>query len=173
MKHLNSSLAILVAGALTVSASAQTAAMTVDASKTSAPISPLMYGFFTELLGNWYEGGLWAEMLGDRKFFYPVDSSPAQTPPNSRRFVGRWRPVGPDEFVTMDHDRAWVGQHSPRVRLETNAPHGIQQAGLGLVQGKRYSGRVILAADAGAAVSYTHLNSVSSRSAAVLSPSPR
>jgi alpha-N-arabinofuranosidase len=152
MKHLNSSLAILVAGALTVSASAQTAAMTVDASKTSAPISPLMYGFFTELLGNWYEGGLWAEMLGDRKFFYPVDSSPAQTPPNSRRFVGRWRPVGPDEFVTMDHDRAWVGQHSPRVRLETNAPHGIQQAGLGLVQGKRYSGRVILAADAGAAV---------------------
>ena len=151
-KPLNFVLATVVVCVLAIGAGAQPVAMTVDAGKPGAPISPLMYGFFTELLSNWYEGGLWAEMLGDRKFFYPVDSSATQTPPNSRRFAGRWRPVGPDEFVSMDRQRAWVGQHSPVIRLDRGVPHGIQQAGLGLVKGKQYSGRIILAADPGAAV---------------------
>lgn len=151
-KHLNILLGAVVASVLALSAGAQPVAMTVDAGKTGPPISPLMYGFFTELLANWYEGGLWAEMLGDRKFFYPVDSSVEQTPPNRRRFVGRWRPVGPDEFVTMDRERAWVGAHSPLIRLDGGTPHGIQQAGLGLLKGKQYSGRIILVGDSGAEV---------------------
>ena len=111
-----------------------------------------MYGFFTELLSNCYEGGMWAEMLGDRKFFYPVDSSKEQTPPNSRRFVARWRPVGPDEFVAMDRERAYVGEHSPMVKLEAATPHGIQQAGMAVRKGRKYSGRVVLAAEPGAEV---------------------
>src|SRR5678810_13441 len=111
-----------------------------------------VYGYFTELLSNMYEGGPWAEMLGDRKFFYPVDSKPTQTPPNSRRFAGRWRPVGPDEFVTMDARQVWVGKQSPVIRLDGTTPHGIQQAGLGLVQGKQYTGRVILAAEPGVTI---------------------
>jgi alpha-N-arabinofuranosidase len=126
--------------------------MTVDANKTGPAINPLVYGYFTELLSNMYEGGPWAEMLGDRKFFYPVDSKPTQTPPNSRRFAGRWRPVGPDEFVTMDARQVWVGKQSPVIRLDGTTPHGIQQAGLGLVQGKQYTGRVILAAEPGVTI---------------------
>ena len=130
----------------------QNPAITVDANNTGPAINPLMYGFFTELLSNMYEGGPWAEMLGDRKFFYPVDSNPTQTPPNSRRFVGRWRPVGPDEFVTMDIKKVWVGKHSPSIRLDETAPHGIQQAGLGLLQGKQYTGRAVLAAEPGVTI---------------------
>jgi alpha-N-arabinofuranosidase len=95
---------------------------------------------------------MWAEMLGDRKFFYPVDSSNEQTPPNSRKFVARWRPVGPDEFVAMDRERAYVGEHSPMVRLEGATPHGIEQAGMALRKGRKYSGRVVLAAEPGAEV---------------------
>ena len=46
--------------------------------------------FFSELLSNMYDHGLWAEMISDRKFFYPINSSPTQTPQNSRRFDSRW-----------------------------------------------------------------------------------
>jgi len=145
-------LAAMIASGLAHSGGAQQVAMTVDASKPGSPISPHMYGFFTELLSNCYEGGMWAEMLGDRKFFYPVNSTKELTPPNSRKFVARWRPVGADEFVTMDPQRAWVGEHSPRVKLEAATPHGIQQAGLTLRKGRKYSGRVVLAAEPGAQV---------------------
>jgi len=145
-------LAAMIAGGLAHSGGAQPVAMTVDAGKPGPPISPYIYGFFTELLSNCYEGGMWAEMLGDRKFFYPVNSSQELTPPNSRKFVARWRPIGPDEFVKMDPQHAWVGEHSPLVKLEAATPHGIQQAGLALRKGRKYSGRVILAADQGAQV---------------------
>lgn len=140
-------------GGLALKAGAQQLTMQVDAAKAGPPISKNVYGFFSELLFNMYTGGLRAEMLGDRKFFYPVNSNPVQTPPNSRRSVGRWKPVGPDDAVVMDRQRAFVGGHSPAIVLDPNALHGIQQAGLGLQKGKAYSGRVILAADPGAHIS--------------------
>ena len=145
-------LAATIVSGLALSASAQPVVMTVDAGKPGAPISRYMYGFFTELTRNCYEGGLWSEMLGDRKFFYPVNSSKEQTPPNSRKFVARWRPIGPDEFIAMDRERAYVGEHSPMVKLEASTPHGIQQAGLAVRKGKKYTGRVVLAAEPGAEV---------------------
>jgi alpha-N-arabinofuranosidase len=126
--------------------SAQQLAMTVDATKTGAPLSPYMYGYFTELLGN-NEGGFWSEMLGDRKFFYAVDSSkdlPGPAPRARRRPVARWRPVGPDEFVVMDRDHAFVGEHSPMIKLEADTPHGIQQGELGLEKGNKYSVRMFI-----------------------------
>ncbi|MGD0966085.1 MAG: alpha-N-arabinofuranosidase [Candidatus Acidiferrales bacterium] len=131
-------------------AAARQVAMTVDASKTGAPISPYMYGFFTELLGN-NEGGYWAEMLSDRKFFYPVDDTP--TPKShARRVYVRWSPLGPQEFVTMDKGHAYVGDHSPWIKLEAATPHGIEQSSLGIRKGRKYTGHVILAAEPGAHV---------------------
>ncbi len=129
--------------------------MTVDATKTGAPISPYMYGFFTELHETNNEGGFWAEMLGDRKFFNPVNSGKDREPSPGRRprpRGPRFRPVGPDEFVVMDRQKVFVGEHSPMVKLEAATPHGIQQGGLGLRKGRKYTGRVILAADPGAEV---------------------
>jgi alpha-N-arabinofuranosidase len=114
-----------------------------------------MYGFFTELHEANNEGGFWAEMLGDRKFFHAVDSSkdPEPTPGRRRRATAtRWRPLGPDEFVVMDRQKVYVGEHSPMVKLEAATPHGIEQSGLGLRKGRKYSGRVIVEGDAGAEV---------------------
>ncbi len=152
-RFTNLAVVVLLVGALALSANAQQVTMQVNASKTGPAISPYMYGFFSELLSNMYTDGIWAEMLGDRKFFYPINSNAKQTPPNSRRFVGRWRPVGPDHVVVMDQKDAFVGKHSPEIMLDPSTPHGIQQAGLGLVKGKAYTGRVILAADPGVHVS--------------------
>jgi alpha-N-arabinofuranosidase len=151
-------LAAVAAGFLASSASAQQSqqvTMTVDATKTGAPISPYMYGFFTELHETNNEGGFWAEMLGDRKFFNPVNSGKDREPSPGRRprpRGPRFRPVGPDEFVVMDRQKVFVGEHSPMVKLEAATPHGIQQGGLGLRKGRKYTGRVILAADPGAEV---------------------
>jgi len=152
IRALNFAPLLAIAAALAPVTGAQPIQMTVNANKVGAAINPLIYGYFTELLSNMYGGGPWAEMLGDCKFFYPVDSKPTQTPPDSRRTIGRWRPVSGDEAVTMDFRQAWVGAHSPMVRLDGTAPRGIQQGGLGLVQGKQYTGRVVLAADAGVTV---------------------
>jgi alpha-N-arabinofuranosidase len=151
---LRVALAALFFSLFAYAGSAQQLAMTVDATKTGAPLSPYMYGYFTELLGN-NEGGFWSEMLGDRKFFYAVDSSkdlPGPAPRARRRPVARWRPVGPDEFVVMDRDHAFVGEHSPMIKLEAGTPHGIQQGELGLQKGNKYSGRIYLAAEPGANV---------------------
>ena len=46
----------------------------IDASKTGEPVSPYVYGQFIEHLGRCIYGGIWAEMLEDRKFFFPVEA---------------------------------------------------------------------------------------------------
>jgi alpha-N-arabinofuranosidase len=140
---------ILVVAISAIGVNAQELAMTVDATKTGQSIHPYVYGQFTELLFNLFERGLWAEMLSDRKFFYPVDSSAELNPINRKRNFDRWRPVGPDEFVTMDHERAYVGEHAPIVKLEGQIPHGIVQAGLVLRKDRSYTGRIFLSGDPG------------------------
>ncbi len=92
-------------------------------------------------------------MLDDRKFFNPVNSEPAAESRGSRRGrSNRWRPMGPDQAVTMDEGFKYVGDHSPRIALAGSAPRGIQQAGLALESRREYEGRVVLAGDPGARV---------------------
>ncbi len=126
--------------------------MTVNAARTGEPIHRYVYGQFTELLFSLFEKGLWAEMLSDRKFFYPVDSSEKLNPENRKRNFNRWRTVGPDEFVVMDRNNPYVGEHTPLIKLEGATPHGIRQAGLPLRKGRNYTGRIVLAGDPGAKV---------------------
>ena len=130
----------------------------IDAGKTFTPINPNLYGMFIEHAGGLVYNGMWAEMIGDRKFYYPItaqDATPAAR--SSRgRFGGaprRWIPVGPAESVTMDNRHAYVGDHSPAIELSSNEPRGIRQAGLTLIQGKDYTGRIVLAGNPGARMS--------------------
>ncbi len=119
---------------------------TIDAGKTGAPIHRYMYGQFTELLGNMFENGFWSEMISDRKFFYPVNSSERLEPVNTKRFFNRWRPVGPDAAVVMDTKTPYVGDHTPLIKVGTAAT-GIQQTGLALRKGRSYTGRIVLEGD--------------------------
>jgi len=150
--HTNRFFLVLVVAGMALSVNAQELSMTVDAGKTGEPIHQYVYGQFTELLFNLFEKGLWAEMLSDRKFFYPVDSSKELNPVNRKRNFNRWRPVGPDEFVVMDSEHAYVGEHAPVIKLDSETPHGIRQAGLALRKDKSYTGRIMLAGDADAKV---------------------
>ena len=119
---------------------------TVHLDQEGAPIHPFVHGMFTELLGNMFENGIWAEMLSDRKFFYPVDNSETLNPRNSRRHQLRWRPVGPESAVQMDKENAYVGKQSPLISLASGRA-GIRQAGLWLENGRGYTGRVVLKAE--------------------------
>jgi alpha-N-arabinofuranosidase len=102
---------------------------------------------------------VWAEMLSDRKFFNRVTSQADPAAPaggfGRRGPQRRWLPVGPDDFVTMDRTKAFVGEWSPSVRLEAASPHGIGQSGLALKAGRAYTGAVALAGGPGAKVSIT------------------
>jgi len=141
------------------------ATLAINAGRPRAAISPYVYGQFIEHLGRCIYGGMWAEMLEDRKFFYPVDGrAPAweMFTPGPRSWDGEghpyellvrspWMVVGEAGAVSMDRQRPCAGEHSPIVRLAGKAaPGGIVQERLGLVEGRRYVGRVVLAGDASA-----------------------
>jgi len=130
------------------------AVVEIDAGKTGEPISKFIYGQFIEHLGRCIYGGIWAEMLEDRKFYYAV---PAKGPTWRRTGAGArvlrdspWTVIGPAEAVRMATDNPWVGEHTPEVTV-AGSPAGIAQGELGVVAGKAYTGRVILSGDASAA----------------------
>ena len=135
------------------SASAQPVAVRIDAARAQAPITPLVFGGFMEPATT----SVWAEMLSDRKFFNRVASEPDPKAVSGgfgrRGPQPRWLPVGPDAFVEMDRNDPFVGEWSPRVRLEPTVPHGIGQGGLRLRAGRAYAGRVALAGSPGIKVS--------------------
>src|SRR5207248_11158208 len=78
----------LCAAAQTGTAPGQKIAVTIDAGKTSPPISPYIYGQFIEHIGDLINRSLWAEMLDDRKFYSAISSKPVL---NAGRGGGRGR----------------------------------------------------------------------------------
>ncbi len=115
----------------------------LDTTKTGAPISPFIYGQFIEHLGRCIYGGIWAEMLEDRKFYFPItaDYAPYKSLQGTAfPVVGAspWEIIGNAGQVTMVKDDAFVGEHSPRLTAGT----GIRQRDLGLMAGKKYEGHL-------------------------------
>jgi alpha-N-arabinofuranosidase len=112
-------------------------AVKIDVSKTSEPISKYIYGQFIEHLGRCIYGGIWAEMLEDRKFFYPVGDKGSP-----------WKVVGDADSVKMNKENPFVGEHTPEVYVPADGTAcGVRQGELALIKGKEYTGRIILAGD--------------------------
>jgi len=112
----------------------------IDGDKIGKPMSKYIYGQFIEHLGRCIYQGIWAEMLEDRKFFWPIGEK--ESP---------WKAVGDAGLVEMDKTKPFTGEHSPRVTLSGRGPGGIAQEALALIEGKDYVGRVVLAGDMAAA----------------------
>jgi len=127
--------------------------ITVEAARTGEPISKYIYGQFIEHLGRCIYGGIWAEMLEDRKFYYPVTDKfkPYSRPPSDNvKFPvvsgSPWKVIGPAGTVTMSAKAPFVGKHTPEITLAGGGPpRGIEQGDLGVVKGKGYVGRIYLA----------------------------
>lgn len=130
----------------------------IDPQKTGAPISKYIYGQFVEHLGRSVNGGLWAEMVVDRKFFFPItdDYNPWGTAEESYfksgpfKFLNAspWKVIGPRGTVSMDTNNPYVGKQSPVIHLPGGGTvAGISEGGLGVVKGKKYTGHIVLAGD--------------------------
>lgn len=157
MSRLNSVCIIFLVVAVTFGsfstafAVGQQHSVTIDTSKTGEPISKYIYGQFIEHLGRCIYGGIWAQMLEDRKFYYPITSDydpysrtrsiPANSP---YQVVGAspWQITGPNDSVTMIEEDSFVGEHSPLIQPGS----GIRQLDLGLVKNKEYVGYIYLKA---------------------------
>ena len=131
----------------------------IDAGQIGAPISKYLYGGFIEHGGLLMYRSLWAEMIDDRKFYFPITSKVPEAPPRRQgggAFRGMqphtWKPVGPDEAVVLDKEKPFVGDQSPRISLDSATPHGIRQSGFALVKGKKYEGRIYLRGTPGSKV---------------------
>ncbi len=122
----------------------------IDASQTADPVSKYIFGSFIEHIGTTIYRSMWAELIDDRKFYFPIVSKDPPVPARAqggnpmRMGLHKWRPVGPDEAVVMDTDKPFVGDQSPKIMLDASTPHGIRQAGFSLVDGKKYTGRIYL-----------------------------
>ncbi len=126
---------------------------TIDASKSGAPISPMIFGGYMEPATT----QVWAEVLTDRKFANAITSAPTPLPTNPffRRFFGEpFKPVGPEGTVEMDTERPFVGKHSPRVKLDSSRAPRHTAIATSHWQRKTYEGRVFLAGDPGAKIRF-------------------
>jgi alpha-N-arabinofuranosidase len=145
----------------TVTCAATPVTLTIDGAQRAAPITKYEYGMFIEPIGGLVARTLWAEMLDDRKFYYPVVAPALDQPPplNAEGRPGvsyrKWRPVGADNAVTMDAKAPYVGKQSPVIGVDATTRRGLSQAGIGLAKGKRYDGYLQLAGDPGARIEVT------------------
>lgn len=116
-------------------------AVQIETARASAPINPQVYGQFIEHLGRCIYGGIWAEMLEDRKFHFPVTAQYAPykgltDTPFPVVGASPWQIVGDAAGVTMETTDVFVGAHTPALRPET----GLSQHDLGVVAGRSYTG---------------------------------
>lgn len=112
----------------------------VQADRAIGRIDRNIYGHFVEHMGRCIYGGLWAEMLTNRKF----------NGPDLEEFgvVSPWVSVGREPGVTFVHDNTtfYSGNQSQRVtvRSATGLPHGVAQGPLAVQAGGRYLLRAVV-----------------------------
>lgn len=134
------------------------ASVTLQPDKQLQPISKYIYGQFVEHLGRSIYGGLWAEMLQDRKFYFPVTDqyNPWGTGNDPQWNAGAfhflkaspWKVIGPAGTVTMDTSHPFTGAQSPVIHSnQDSSPAGISQEGLALQANMKYVGNIVLTGD--------------------------
>jgi alpha-N-arabinofuranosidase len=148
--------AIILSGTFsTAAAVGQERSVTIDTGKTGEPISKYIYGQFIEHLGRCIYGGIWAQMLEDRKFYFPITDEyqpyqqrrgrgnrPRQQSPYPVIAASPWQIIGEAGSITMVEEDPFVGEHTPLIQPGS----GIRQLDLGLVKNKQYDGYIYLKA---------------------------
>jgi alpha-N-arabinofuranosidase len=117
----------------------------IDLKNTREEINPYIYGQFIEHLGRCIYGGIWAEMLEDRKFFHPITTTYA---PYVSMLDTDFPGVGASPWeiisgsVEMTKQDVFVGRHTPILADGTK----ISQHRLGTIEGNDYLGYIWLKA---------------------------
>jgi len=126
------------------------AKISVDCGKVTGKVHPHIYGHFIEHLGRCIYGGIWAEMLTNRKFF-SLYCDPPHRWADSREegVVDPWFSIGRNENTYFTHDNTvfYGGGQSQRIDIKKadGLEHGIGQAGLAVQKDREYVGRLVTA----------------------------
>jgi alpha-N-arabinofuranosidase len=107
--------------------------VTVNTSEKAQAMPVYIYGQFIEHLGRCIYGGIWAEMLEDRKFWYV---------PGTRE--SPWRISGVQEMLSMNSYDPFTGAQTPVLSVDGEKKAILQQENLGLKENLDYNGRIIL-----------------------------
>lgn len=108
--------------------------ISIDITKTREPISKYIYGQFIEHLGRCIYGGIWAEVVNDRKFYYKPGEK--ESP---------WRIIGDKSCLAMS-PTPYVGYNSPEIFIaDSGKTCGIEQVNIPLLADMDYTGRIVLA----------------------------
>ncbi len=111
-----------------------TATVKIQPQKKLNEVNPMIYGQFIEHLGRCIYGGIWAEMLRNRKMHGSVQESGV---------VEQWQPFGKGARWYADNVNFFVGGQSQVIEGRRAGEHGIAQEGLDLLP-KEYVGRIIV-----------------------------
>jgi alpha-N-arabinofuranosidase len=122
------------------------ASIDVNTADITGTISPYFFGQFIEHEHNTIQGGLWAEMLRDRKFEQgDLDGDGVSNGwvPEERVQDRYWQlqnGIGPGVRYFIDHADYYGGGASQAIELTgTGSPHGsVYQIGLQFAKGRRY-----------------------------------
>ena len=118
-------------------------------------IHPHIYGHFIEHLGRCIYGGIWAEMLKNRKFFSQYgDGVVRWVDSKEEGILDPWFSIGRNENTYFTHDNTvfYSGNQSQRVDIKKTdgQEHGIGQAGMVVQKKREYAGRVVIKWQSGA-----------------------
>ncbi|HBT09340.1 MAG TPA: hypothetical protein DEB18_07455, partial [Leeuwenhoekiella sp.] len=95
-------------------------------------MSPYIYGQFIEHMGKSIYGGLWAEMLTDRKFYHKPGTS-----------ASPWEVSVDSTAIALDANNGYTEQALPVFSLSEEELE-ITQDSIPVKEGVRYNGRVVL-----------------------------
>ncbi|BCW95272.1 MAG: alpha-L-arabinofuranosidase C-terminal domain-containing protein [Fimbriimonadales bacterium] len=118
---------------LPASPAGQEAVIRIDARAPEATVSPLLFGHFIEHMGQCIQGGLWAELLTNRKFAGEVLPDGA---------IEGWRKIG-DARLRGEHRIVYTGGQAQRIEVQ-GARGGVAQAGIPVQAGRAYQARVVV-----------------------------
>jgi len=120
------------------------ARLRVEATSPGTSVDRNLLGYFIEHLGRCiYDGGLWAEMLRNRKFVGNVSDADNAGPDGA---LEHWRRFGSENGVELARDNVtfYTGSQSQRgTSRDAKGEHGVAQDGLEL-RPIGYVGRVVL-----------------------------
>ena len=135
---------IFALGPANVTAEELKGEIVVSPSKKLGTVNPDIYGLFTEMCFDEFNGGMWAEMLKSRKFAED-DGGPGE---EHYGVVRAWSPIGRNKKTHFAHDNTiyYCGKQSQKIISEDRANRrtGIGQGGLYLEKEKGYHVRVNL-----------------------------
>lgn len=118
----------------------------IDPQVQKEEMSEYIYGQFIEHLGKCIYGGIWSEMIFDRKFWYAPNDKNSPWYLNTRLDKSHQPKQNKSVLFMMDKHNPYVGEHSLLIN-ESQYGADLYQLNLGIRNNMSYKGYIVLRSD--------------------------